>query len=263
MDRQLVTRRMLTRDLAINAATRRLNIAVPLAVVAAGIVLGTVWLLPVALVIYLAMAVATFFDGDEAERVGRATYERARPELPAVEPEGTRFEPAIAERLASARTLEARIRQAAATAPAAGPDLADEVGRVLAGLEKLAERAQQIHDYLAEQDADALRSRLDALRQGPSGDAKVDRTNRELAAALEEQLSAIAQLERELPRLDAQMEHANASLGAILGHIVRMGATEEAASQDGVIEEARRLRREVNLTADAARDAYDELSERG
>ena len=262
MNRQLVTRRVLARELAINAATRPLNIAIPVAVAAAAVALGTMWLVPIALVVYVAMAVATFFDADEAERVGRATYDAARPELPSGERKSVRLEPAIAARLKSARAVEARIREAAESTPAAGRDLADEAGRVLAGLEKLAERAQEIHDYLAEQDADSLRTRLRDLQESWSGDPRIDRANRELAAALEEQLHAIAELERELLRLNAQMEQANASLAAIHGHVVRMSATEDAIAQDNVITEARALRREVNLTADAARDAYEELSER-
>jgi CRP-like cAMP-binding protein len=263
MERQLVTRRMLTRELALNAATRPLNVVVPVAVAAAAVLLETVWLLPLAFVVYIAMTVATFFDADEAERVGKATYDRARPEQRAVAPpQATRFEPAIANRLESARAVELRIRQAAETAPVPRVDLTTEVGRVLAGLEKLGERAQQIHDYLAEQDVATLRSRLRAVEGRSSGDGAVDGTNKELAAALAEQLAAIVQLEQELRRLDAQMEQATASLAAILGHLVRMNATEEATSQRDVVAEARNLRRSVSLSADAARDAHDELSGR-
>lgn len=263
MERQLVTRRMLTRELALNAATRPVNVAVPVVVAAAAVLLGTVWLLPLAFVVYIAMAVATFFDADEAERVGKATYERARPEQRAVPPpQVTHFEPAIAKRLESARAVELRIRQAAETAPVPRVDLTTEVARVLAGLERLAERAQQIHEYLAEQDVATLRSRLHTLESRSSGDSAVDRTNKELAAALEEQLAAIGQLEREQRRVDAQMEQATASLAAILGHVVRMNATEEAASQRDVVAEARSLRRNVSLSADAARDAHEELSGR-
>jgi hypothetical protein len=56
------------------------------------------------------------------------------------------------------------------------------------------------------------------------------------------------------------MEHAAASLAAIHGQIVRMNATEEALVQADVAAEVRNLRREVNIEADAMREAYDELS---
>ena len=77
MANQLVTRDTLRRQLMLNAARKPLAIGVGIAVFVAGLALGTVWLLPVALLFYLAFAASTFFDGAEAERVGQRTYERA------------------------------------------------------------------------------------------------------------------------------------------------------------------------------------------
>ena len=59
MGRELVTRRVLARELVINAATRPLNLVVPAVVALAGVFLQALWLLPVAVVVYAAMAVAT------------------------------------------------------------------------------------------------------------------------------------------------------------------------------------------------------------
>jgi hypothetical protein len=259
MGRELVTRRVLARELAINAATRPLNLVIPAGVVGAGVLLQTLWLLPVALVVYVAMAIATFFDAAEAERVSRRAYERARPASRS-ELDLSLFAPSIARKLESARAEEARIRQAIETAPVPRYDVTDEVARLLTGMEKLAQRAQQIHTYLAEQDEQAVRDRLLRLRTEKSGDQAVDAANEEAAAALEEQLGAMAHLERQLSRFDAQMEHAAASLGAIHGQIVRMNATEEAVVQADVAAEVRNLRREVSMEADAMRETYDELS---
>ncbi|MDP9303817.1 MAG: hypothetical protein M3O92_04845 [Actinomycetota bacterium] len=259
MGRDLVTRRVLARELAINAATRPLNLAVPTGVALAGVFLQTLWLLPVAVVVYVAMALATFFDTDEAERVSRRAYERARP-LSRSEPNLSLFAPSIARTLESARVEEARIRQAIEAAPVPRYDVTDEVARLMTGMEKLAQRAQQIHTYLSEQDEKAVRDRLQRLRSAKSGDRAADDANEEAAAALEEQLAVMTQLERQLARFDAQMEHAGASLGAIHGQIVRMNATEEATAQPDVAAEVRDLRREVNIAADAMRETYDELS---
>jgi cytochrome c-type biogenesis protein CcmH/NrfF len=259
MGRELVTRRVLARELAINAATRPLNLAIPAGVVGGGVLLQVMWLLPVALVVYVAMAIATFFDGDEAERVSRRAYERARPASRS-ELDLSLFTPSIARKLELARAEEARIRQAIEAAPVPRYDVTDEVARLLMGMEKLAQRAQQIHTYLSEQDEQGVRDRLHRLRAAKSGDHAVDEANAEAATALEEQLAAMAHLERQLSRFDAQMEHAAASLGAIHGQIVRMNATEEAATQEDVAAEVRNLRREMNTAADAMRETYDELS---
>jgi hypothetical protein len=259
MGRELVTRRVLVRELAINAATRPLNVAVATAVAAAAVLLQTLWLLPVALLVYVAMALATFFDADETDRVSRRAYERARP-APRPELDLSLFAPSIAQTLESARAAQTRIQQAIETAPVPGYDVTEEVARLMTGLDNLAQRAQQVHTYLAEQDEEAVRARLQRLREAKSGDRAVDTANEEAAAALEEQLAAIAHLERQLSRLDAQMEHAAASLGAIHGHIVRMNATEEGALEPQVAAEVRSLRREVNTAANAMRETYDELS---
>src|SRR6266849_6164668 len=98
MAHELITRRVLARELVVNAATSPLNVTVPVAVAAAAVLLHTMWLLPVALVAYVAMLVATFLDGDEAARVGQLTYDRARsktrPRL-----DTSRFAPPIAQKL--------------------------------------------------------------------------------------------------------------------------------------------------------------------
>lgn len=97
MGGELVTRGVLVRALAINAATRPLNIAAPVAVATAGLLLHTAWLVPVAFLVYIGMAIATFFDADEAERVGRATYDHHR--RPRTALDAGALNPAIAHRL--------------------------------------------------------------------------------------------------------------------------------------------------------------------
>jgi hypothetical protein len=259
MSGDLVTRRTLMRELVRNAALRPLNVGVPAGVAAASLLLHAVWLLPFAAAVYVAMAVATFFDGDEAERVGRAAYERSRvthrPRL-----ETATLAPPIAWKLERARTEEERIRDAIEQAAVPRYDVTDEVARLMIGLERLAERAQQIHEYLTGQDEPAMRERLRALRAASTGDAAVDAANAEAAAALAEQLEVTLQLERHLARFDAQMEHAIASLGSIHGQIVRINATEEAAAQRDVAADVRSLRRDVNVTAEAMNETYDEVA---
>jgi len=72
--RQLVTRTDLRRGLVINALTKPINVVVPAAVVVAGLLIGVTWLIAVAVAVYAVLAVLTFFDEGEAEKVGKRLY---------------------------------------------------------------------------------------------------------------------------------------------------------------------------------------------
>lgn len=256
-----VTRRVLARELALNAATKPVNVVVPAAVAVAGLLLHAFWLLPVAAVVYVAMLLATFFDGNEAERVGRQTYDRVNTGR-RLTPDTSRFAPPIAEKLQLARAEEERIRSAAGDAPLLA-DPTHEVARLLNDLDHLAEAAQRIYLYLRDQDERALEQRLRRLRAGDSADPQVASANEQAIGAIEAQLAVGAELGRQLRRFYAQMEHITASLATIHGQIVRLSVTEELAAHDDLAAEVRALRVEAGTAADALRDAYqDELSRR-
>jgi predicted nucleic acid-binding Zn-ribbon protein len=201
------------------------------------------------------MVTATLFDEDRAEEVGRRTYEKARPPKQEAVPV---LAPAINQKLALARSQEERIRKAIADAPLALSDLGAEIDGLMQALDNLAARADKIHGYLGEENPHAIRRRIDRLRSTQSGDAAVDAANEHAVAALEEHLAAIEQLERQLARFDAQMEHIAATLGAIHAQIVRMSIEEEVAAQGRVAEQVRDLRREVGAAADALEEAFTE-----
>lgn len=258
MARALVTRRVLARELAVNAATKPLNVAVPAAVVVAGLLLNTLWLLPVALASFAAMIVATFFDENEATRVGKQTYDRARgPTPPRLD--AWLFAPPIADKLALARAEERRIRDAIEAAPVGFDDLTPEIARLMEGLDKLAGRAQQIYVFLRDQDARSVGERLDRVRAAESSDPNLAAA----ASALEEQLAVADELRRQLSQYDAQMEHIAASLGAIRGQLVRASVSQQSLAHDDVTAQIRNLQAEVSVTADVLRDAYGELSSGG
>jgi archaellum component FlaC len=256
MERLPVTRRVLARELVVSAATRASNVAVGAVVLVAAIVLQAWWLIPVALVIYVGMVGATLFDGDRAERVGRKTYEKARSRPSSTLPA---LSPAVTEKLGLARVQEERIRKAIADAPASMGDLGDEIDRLMKALDNLAARADTVHGYLQGEDAEAIRERIARLSAVDSDDSAVGAMNEQAVAALQDQLAAIEQLERQLARFDAQIEHIAATLGVIHAQIVRMSVEEEAAAQGRVAEQVRDLRREVGAAADALQEAYVEL----
>lgn len=259
MERLPVTRRVLAREIVLSAAKRPLNVGVTLAVLVAAIALQTIWLLPVALLVYAAMVVSTSLDAERAAVVGERTYAKARTRsLPSAEPLPFLAAP-VSEKVELARTEERRIRKAIAETHVPLADVSSEVERLMKALEQLARHADVVSGYLAEQDEQAVRTRLQRLQAATSEDASVANANAQAIAALEEQLAARAQLERRLSRFDAQMEHLAATLGAIHAQIVRMSVEEEAGEQRRVAEQVRDLRREVAAAADALQEAYDDV----
>jgi hypothetical protein len=257
MSGALVTRRFLARELALNAATRPVNLAVPTAVAVAGFLL-TVWLLPIALFVYAALVMTTLLDGDVAEAVGHEVYARRRAPRASL-PRREWSDAGVAAKLALAHYAEQRIRQAIADSPVPLVDVETELARLLQELEKLAGQADRVATYLGGENESVLRGRLAQLREGRSGDQQVDNANAQAAAALEDQLAARGELSRQLSRLDAQMEHIVATLGAVHAQIIRLTVAEEAFAQRHVAAQVRELRLEVGAAADAFEESYREL----
>lgn len=191
---------MLAREIVLSAAKRPLNVGVALAVLVAAIALQTYWLLPVALLVYASMVVATSLDADRAAEVGERTYAKARGRrsLPEAAPLPFLAAP-VTEKVELARTEERRIRKAIAETHLPLADVSSEVERLMTALEQLARHADVVYGYLSEQDERAVRARLERLRTTTSEDASVTNANAQAIAALEEQLAARAQLERQLP----------------------------------------------------------------
>ena len=286
-DRQeLVTRDDLRRAIAVNALTKPLNVLVPAGVVVAGVVLGVVWLYVVAVVVYLGLAALTFFDGQEAERVGARAYGGARGGgrgigagggAARVDP-GTLSQP-IGLRLDSALRAEAAIRVAITDSGLPLTDVAAEVDELVRAMERIAQRADRVHSYLETQDQAGLERRVSQLRaQGAMGggaggggadagagvgggamgvgdDVDVDARSRTLAA-LEQQVTINGQLRSQLGRFYDEMEHLTASLGAINAQIVSLGVAGEDAEQAELAGQVRGLRESVNAIADGLKDAY-------
>src|SRR4051812_47918357 len=107
-----MTRNDLTRALAVNAMTKPVNVVIPASVLAAGLLLAVPWLIPVALVCWLALVVMTFLDEQEAHLVGDRLRAVARPVLAPRAPTGV-FTPEIAARVRAASGARTAIRSAA------------------------------------------------------------------------------------------------------------------------------------------------------
>jgi hypothetical protein len=251
--RELVTRTTLRRALVANALTKPVAIAVPAVVLVAWLLIGSWWLLPAALLVYLALAATTFFDADEAERVGRRVYARARAPRPL--PRG--LDRDITALLDRARTEETRIRAAIGASRLPLDEVAAEVDRLMAELGTIARRAQALVEYLAAQQPEELQRRLDELRREPGFGPEAKKARARAADALEAQLDVLASLDSELDRFRSEMEHLIASLAIVHGQLVRISVADDAHVQAAVAGQVRDLRERVGAVAEAMGEAVE------
>jgi hypothetical protein len=243
-----ITRSQLQRTLVVNALTKPLNVVVAAVVAVAGIVLGAVWLVAVAVVIYAILAALTFFDADEAERVGKRVYGSAKAPLPK-QADLSKLAPPIAQQLGSARAEEARIRSAVQDADLPFEEVTGEVDALVGAMEGIAIRAERVYDYLASHDPRPVQARLTQLEA--TGDEG------ELVKALREQLAAYEKLSAQLQRFYDEMEHITASLSTVGAQVVSMSAAGEGESgQRELAGQVRDLREQVNALSDGMREAY-------
>ncbi|MDA0160720.1 hypothetical protein OM076_10625 [Solirubrobacter ginsenosidimutans] len=150
------TRRDLRRALVVNAATKPANVLVATSIALAGLVLAVPWLLLVAIVCWLALVVQTFFDDDEATRVGeRARLSAPRAPLRPLSPE-------IAARLRAADAARTSIHRAVEESGLGLDDVALEVDALVLALQGHAARAQRIAEFRSDDAPDAVRERIRA-----------------------------------------------------------------------------------------------------
>ncbi len=256
---ELVTRGALARRLAVNAATKPLNVAVLGGLIVVGIVLDLIVVVGViAIVAYLVLVALTFFDAEEAKRVGDELYAGRRPgerdRAPALDL-GT-LEPRISVLVQQARETAAGIRDAIAQADHPFDDVAADVDALVAAMDTSARRAQLISSTLAGQaragqDVAGLERTIADLR-GRADDADV----RALVSDLEAQRDATARLQDRLERFEVGMQRICASLGLLRTRLVEMSASEEEAAQRELARQSRELRERTDLLAEAMAEVF-------
>src|SRR4051794_40561445 len=146
-----MTRKELSRALAVNAMTKPVNVVIPASVLTAGLLLAVPWLVPVALVCWLALVAMTFFDEREAQAGGGRARATIRPEPRPPRPQTHAFPPEIAARVCAARAARASIRLAAGESSSPLEDVTEEVEALVRALDGHAARAQRMRAFLAEE----------------------------------------------------------------------------------------------------------------
>jgi hypothetical protein len=248
-----ITRATLRRALVVNALTRPANLAVPTAILLLALVLETGWLAAVAAGAYVALAVVTFFDEDEAREVGESVYGQRRrgAGTPRVDP--GRLAAPIAAQLSAALDEEARIRRAVEQARLPFHELSGEVSQLVEAMGRTAQRAQLVYDYVIGQRPERVRQRIAELRRS---EAATDPAVQSTITALSEQLQVQAAMSRQLDRFRAEMEQTVASLGTIHARVVQMGVASEDAVEHELAVQVRNLRDQVDALSAGMNEAY-------
>ena len=140
IERRPPTRSALTRALVANAATKPINVVVPAGIAVVAAVFSITWLWPVAALVYVALVLATFFDANEAESVGKRRR-GGQPEAAQRTLDPAQLAPPIADRLQQALVEEQQIRTTIEGADVDLGQVSGEVDGLVANLEKSAQRA--------------------------------------------------------------------------------------------------------------------------
>jgi hypothetical protein len=237
----------LARDLAVNAATKPVNVVVPGGVAVAALLLGTAWLLAVAVLVYVVLVVMTFLDSGEADKVAaRRRGDRAvpAPAAPRV------LAPPIAARLELAEREEVALRRAIDESELSFNDLLPEVEALMTAMRAVAGRAQRLHEYLSEHDRAALARRLRACEDDPE--------QVELAAALRGQVETMDRMTGRLGRFDSELQQAAATLATMRGQVVALGVDAGGLGEERLAEQARGLTARLGATSDALAELASE-----
>ena len=247
--RELVTRADLRRGLVVNALTKPINVVVPAAVAVAALLIGATWLLAVAVVVYAVLAVLTFFDEGEAEKVGQRVYgDRGAGRLKRIDVRT--LAPPIARQVQSARACETQIKETIQHSDLAFAEVNGEVDSLVRAVELIAQRAQRIYDYLATQDLAAIDRRLAQLQ------GSTDPSAQAIVNALTEQRSALTDLQGQLTSFYSRIEQLVASLGTVNSQLVRMSVTSEDEDQAELASQVRGLREQVDALSAGMKEAY-------
>jgi hypothetical protein len=241
------------RALVANALLDSFAVVLLAAVLVAGIVLDRFLLmLPIAVVAYIAAAVRTYFDDDEAQKVLERERERRRRRLdrPRVDPRT--LAPPIGRLLQEALEREARVQQAIDRAELPYVEVSEEVDGFVRAIEATAGRAQLLYEALADAPPARVEERLAQLR------GEADPSRHELVEALEHQLAVARRMERQLQRFFDEMERILVELDTVRGSLVSVSASTEAASQQRLAAEVRGLREEVGSLAEGMSEAFEE-----
>jgi chromosome segregation ATPase len=252
-DLQPYDRRDFAGALAANAAAKPFNVVVLIATMAAAVAVGgSVGVaLAVALLVYAAACLRTFFDEEEADKVLARVRDDRRKQLTSESPRVRLDElaPPIREHVRAARRREATIREAIERSELPYEEVSAEVDGFVRAMERTAARAQTLYEALADNPPERVEARLAQVRAEPGREALVE--------ALEHQARVQRRMETQLGRFYDEMERMTVELDTIRGSLVSLSASEGADAQERLAGDVRSLRERMGTVADGMAEAYE------
>jgi Skp family chaperone for outer membrane proteins len=242
------------RALIANALLDPFTVALVAAMLVAGVLLGTlVYLGPAAAAVYIGSAVRTYFDEEAAQKVLERERKRRGEALESgrklLDPKT--LAPPIARLIQEARTREQRVAEAIERSELPYEEVTAEVESFLAAMDVTARRAQALYEALADTPPVEIQKRLAAVREGGLVETK------ELAAALDVQLSTMQRTERQLQRFYVEMERILVELETVRGQVVSMSAAADRSSQEQLAADVRGLRERMGAVSEGMAEAYE------
>ena len=239
--------------LAANAAAKPFNVVVLVATMAAAVAVGgSIGLaLAVALLVYAAACVRTFFDEQEADAVLARVRSDRRERLTSGTPRLKLDElaPPIREHVRAARRRETTIREAIERSELPYEEVTVEVDGFVRAMERTAARAQTLYEALADNPPEHVEARLRQVKGEPGRE--------QLVEALEHQARVQRRMEGQLGRFYDEMERMTVELDTIRGSLLSLSASEGAETQTRLAGDVRSLRERMGTVADGMAEAYE------
>jgi hypothetical protein len=235
------------RSAVLGAATKPLNILVPVILVVLAILIQP-WLALAAIPVYAALVLTTLRDPTEVDRIlGRGpSAAQVGPSQRDVRQTVEGLPADLQLPLRSALEQQRAILDLVPTMPEgmADPKLAEDLPRLLADMLKAATGARDIDAYLQSQDATALRAQAaEAEREGRA----------DVAGTLRENLEVIAHLQKTRDALADRLSSMASSLSIIRGRLVQAKITAQPVDVTGDISE---LRDRARTLAEGVQEAF-------
>jgi len=155
--------------------------------------------------------------------------------------------PPIARHYEAARRIQASIHAAVQSAQLPYGDVAREIDGLMQQLWQSAQRANLLHQTLAETPVEQIERRLDELRFEKKP---------ELTEALQEQLAAQRRIKSQLDRYDAEMERIVVELDTVRANIVSVSVSGDFDNQQRLAGTVRELRDEMSAVGEGIEQAY-------
>jgi hypothetical protein len=239
-----------------NALLHPFNIVLLAAMLIAGSAFGALhYVVPAAVVIYLAAVAFTYVDKEQQSQVAQRERAKQRRQVdkPKKRLDPSVFAPPIADLLIQALDREKRIRAAIERAERPYSEVSAEVDTFLTTIRQVAGRADLLYEELKDAPPGDIETRLAGLRRREPG-------KRDLIGALTRQLDVQRTMETQLQRFYEQMEQTLVELDLVRSRVISASASGEGTSEESLAADVRSLRDDMGEVGAGMAAAYEQMA---